>query len=434
MNQHSKILQTLNIPQLNEMQEATLEAAQKSDVILLSPTGSGKTLAYLLSILPLLKPEVKEVQALILAPSRELAMQIEQVFRSMATGFKVDCFYGGHATNPEKRSLANPPALMIGTPGRIAYHLREENFSTTHIQALVLDEFDKSLEYGFQDDMASIIGQLKNLTKRLLVSATNMAEVPAFTRLKNPVTVNFLKEASNTPDLQVKAVEVQKGNKMQALLGVLCKVGTASSIVFCNQRETVEAVSDFLRSKNLPHGIFHGGLEQPDRERTLMKFRNGTYRTLVSTDLAARGLDIPEVEFVIHFQVPDEDNFTHRNGRTARMNAKGTSYLLLQPGEKPSYLPQVPPVETMPTKATLPTPSPWETIYISAGKKDKVNKVDIVGWMLQKGGLEKPELGRIELQDNAAYVAVAKKKLEKAMQLLRQEKLKGKKVKVERAM
>ncbi|WP_210489335.1 DEAD/DEAH box helicase [Rufibacter aurantiacus] len=429
-----KILDTLKIPALNQMQEETLAAAQKSDVILLSPTGSGKTLGYLLSVLPRLKPEAQEVQALILAPSRELAMQIEGVFRSMATGLKVDSLYGGHATNPEKRSLAYPPALLIGTPGRIAYHLREGNFSTDAIQTLVLDEFDKSLEYGFQEDMAYIIGQLKKVNKRLLVSATAMDKVPSFTGLKNPVTVNFLQEADNAPDLQVKTVEVQKGNKLQALLDVLCTIGTASSIVFCNQRETVESVSDFLRSKGLPHGVFHGGLEQPDRERTLMKFRNGTYRTLVSTDLAARGLDIPEVEFVVHFQVPDQDNFTHRNGRTARMQAKGTSYLLLQPDEKPSYLPQIPPVEKLPARQALPPASPWETIYISAGKKDKVNKVDIVGWMLQKGGLDKTDLGRIELQDNAAYVAVAKKKLEKAVKLLQQEKLKGKKVKIEKAM
>ncbi|ALI97719.1 DEAD/DEAH box helicase [Rufibacter tibetensis] len=427
------ILNTLKIASLNEMQEQTLAAAQKSDVILLSPTGSGKTLGYLLSVLPRLKPEVQEVQALILAPSRELAMQIEQVFRSMATGFRVDSLYGGHATNPEKRSLTNPPALLVGTPGRIAYHLREENFSTAAIKTLVLDEFDKSLEYGFQEDMAYIIGQLREVDKRLLVSATAMPQVPSFTKLKNPITVNFLQEANNAPDLQVKAVEVQKGNKMSALMGVLCSIGTASSMVFCNQRDTVEAVSDFLRDKGLPHGIFHGGLEQPDRERTLMKFRNGTYRTLVSTDLAARGLDIPEVEFVIHFQVPDQENFTHRNGRTARMNAKGTSYLLLQPGEKPPYLPKIPPLENLPAKAVLPPPSPWETIYISAGKKDKVNKVDIVGWMLQKGGLDKSELGRIELLDNAAFVAVSKKKLEKAVQLLQNEKLKGKKVKIEQA-
>ncbi|RNI29131.1 DEAD/DEAH box helicase [Rufibacter latericius] len=429
-----RILDTLKIDQLNQMQEQTLAAAQKGDVVLLSPTGSGKTLGYLLSVLPRLSPEVQEVQALILAPSRELAQQIEQVFRSMATGFKVDSLYGGHATNPEKRSLANPPALLIGTPGRIAYHLREENFATSSIQTLVLDEFDKSLEYGFQEDMAYIIGQLPKVDKRLLVSATSMANVPSFTKLRNPITVNFLQEASNTPDLQVKTVEVQKGNKMQALLEVLCLVGTASSMVFCNQRETVEAVSEFLRSKNLPHGTFHGGLEQPDRERTLMKFRNGTFRTLVSTDLAARGLDILEVEFVIHFQVPDQDNFTHRNGRTARMNAKGTSYLLLQPDEKPAYLTRIPPLEKLPAKATLPPPSPWETIYISAGKKDKVNKVDIVGWMLQKGGLEKPDLGRIELLDKAAYAAVVKTKLDKAVKLLQQEKLKGKKVKVEKAM
>lgn len=428
-----RILDRLKIAQLTPMQEATVQAATQHDVVVLSPTGSGKTLAFLLPLALRLQENQKRVQALVLAPTRELAQQIEQVLKQMSLGYKVDCFYGGHGIYEEKKSLASPPAVVIGTPGRIAAHLREGYLKADTLHTLVLDEFDKALEMGFQEDMAYIIGQLPKVSRRLLTSATAMPQVPAFTGLRDAVTLNFLQDTSSTPDLLLKYVPVEGQDKLSPLYRLLCLLGTQPTLVFCNQREAVEQVSTFLQKKKLAHGIFHGGLEQPDRERTLLKFRNGTQHLLVSTDLAARGLDIPEVAFVIHFQLPDASTFLHRNGRTARMNAKGTVYLLLHSGEKPAYLPHLPAQEKLPATATPPPPSFWDTLYLSAGKKDKVNKVDVVGWMLQKGGLEKADLGKIEVQDNATFVAVNRKKLEKAVQLLRPEKLKGKKVKVERA-
>ena len=428
-----RILERLKIQKLNQMQEATLQAAQKSDVVVLSPTGSGKTLGFLLPLAERLQTDVPGVQALVLAPTRELAQQIEQVLRQMSLGYKVACFYGGHAMYDDKKSLASPPTVVIGTPGRLVAHLREGQLVPTAVHTLVLDEFDKALEMGFQEDMAFIIGQLPNVTRRLLTSATAMAEIPSFAGLRQPATINFLQDTSTAPDLQVKAVQIEGQDKINTLFILLCKIGNRPSIVFCNQRDAVEQVSEYLHKKGLAHGIFHGGLEQPDRERTLLKFRNGTHQILISTDLAARGLDIPEVEYVIHYQLPDAQTFLHRNGRTARMQAKGTAYLLLHPGEKPPFLPQTPPLESLPSQAVLPPPSPWQTVYISAGKKDKINKVDIVGWMLQKGDLEKADVGKIELQDNAAYVAVSIIKLAKAVQLLKLEKLKGRKVKVEQA-
>ncbi|MGV3539479.1 MAG: DEAD/DEAH box helicase [Rufibacter sp.] len=428
-----RFLERLNITQLTPMQEATQQSALKNDVVVLSPTGSGKTVAFLLPLALRLKQEATGVQALVLAPTRELAQQIEQVLKQLALGYKIDCFYGGHGVYEEKKSLASPPAVVIGTPGRIAAHLREGYLQGNTVHTLVLDEFDKALEMGFQEEMAYIIGQLPNVSRRLLTSATAMPQIPAFTGLREAVTINYLKDTSSSPDLALKYVAVEGQDKLSPLYRLLCLIGTQPALVFCNQREAVEQVSAFLQKKKLAHGTFHGGLEQPDRERTLLKFRNGTYHLLVSTDLAARGLDIPEVAFVIHFQLPDAQTFLHRNGRTARMNAKGTVYLLLHSGEKPAYLPQLPAQEKLPTIATPPPPSFWDTLYISAGKKDKVNKVDVVGWMLQKGGLEKADLGKIEILDNASFVAVNRKKLEKAVQLLKEVKLKGKKVKVERA-
>jgi superfamily II DNA/RNA helicase len=427
-----QVLENLKISALNEMQHAALNADKQSDVILLAPTGSGKTLAFLLPLLDSLDANIPFVQALILVPSRELALQIEQVFKAMGNGIKVNCCYGGHSTKIESNNLSQPPALLIGTPGRIAHHLRRETFSADKIHTLILDEFDKALEFGFQEDMSYIIRQLHSLKKRVLTSATQMEEIPSFTGVKHPVKLNFLRNKSNAPDLKLKAVISEAADKLDVLFSLVCKIGNEATLIFCNHRDAVERISELLWNQGLVHDIFHGGMEQEDRERALLKFRNGSHRLLITTDLASRGLDIPEIEHIIHYQLPhNEEAFTHRNGRTARMHAKGTSYLILTPDELPSYLKSVPEVEELPAKNILPKPTQWETLYIAAGKKDKVNKIDIVGLLLKKGELEKDDVGLIEVLDHTSYAAVKSNKIAKAVNLIKNEKIKNKKVKIE---
>lgn len=427
-----KALENLKITALNEMQHAALNAAAKSDMILLSPTGSGKTLGFLLPVLDLLDVNIPLVQVLILVPSRELALQIEQVFKTIGSGFKVNCCYGGHATKIEKNNLIQPPAVLIGTPGRIAYHLRNENFKTEAIHTLILDEFDKALEFGFQNDMANIIVELPNLKKRILTSATKMEEIPAFTGVTNPTVINFLDNKTNIPDLKLKAVISPAADKLDTLFSLICKIGNKPTLVFCNHREAVDRISNLLWDRGIVHDIFHGGMEQDDRERALLKFRNGSHSLLITTDLASRGLDIPEIEYVVHYQLPhNEEAFLHRNGRTARMHAKGTSYLILTEDEKLKYLTQQPEIEGLPTKIVLPELTPWATLYIAAGKKDKVNKVDIVGLLLQKGKLAKEDLGLIEVLDHSSYAAVKRTKIEQVAGMIKGEKIKNKKVKIE---
>jgi superfamily II DNA/RNA helicase len=427
-----KALENLEIAELNEMQNAAISAAKKSDVVLLAPTGSGKTLGFLLPLLSLLDLKILQVQALVLVPSRELALQIEQVFKTMSTGFKVNCCYGGHSTKIEKNNFIQPPALLIGTPGRIAHHVRLENFDTSKVQTLILDEFDKALEFGFQDDMSYIIKQLPAIKKRILTSATKMDEIPGFTGVTNPQKLDFLNSKTNAPDLKLKVVIAEAADKLEALFALICKIGSKATLVFCNHRDAVERISDLLWEMGLPHDIFHGGMEQEDRERALLKFRNGSHRILVTTDLASRGLDIPEIEYVIHYQLPhNEEAFLHRNGRTARMHAKGTSYLILSPDESLPYLKQQPEIEVLPKNNTIPEPSPWATLYIAAGKKDKVNKVDIVGLLLKKGQLDKEDLGLIEVLDHTSYAGVKRNKIEQVVKLVKLEKIKNKKVKIE---
>jgi superfamily II DNA/RNA helicase len=427
-----KALENLKITALNEMQNAAINADAKRDLILLSPTGSGKTLGFLLPVLKTLHTDVNLVQVLILVPSRELALQIEQVFKTIASGFKVNCCYGGHSTKIERNNLSQPPAVLIGTPGRIAHHLRRESFSTEAIHTLVLDEFDKSLEFGFQTDMTVIIRQLEHLGRRILTSATRMKEIPDFTGVKDPTQLDYLNNKSNTPDIKLKAVMSEAADRLDTLFSLICKIGNKATLVFCNHREAVDRISDLLWDRGIIHDIFHGGMEQEDRERALLKFRNGSHRLLITTDLASRGLDIPEIEYIIHYQLPhNEEAFTHRNGRTARMHAKGTAYLILSEDEKQDYLKQKPEIEKLPEDLTLPEITPWATLYIAAGKKDKINKVDIVGLLLKKGELDKDDLGLIEVLDNTSYAAVKRTQIEKVVNRLKGEKIKNKKVKIE---
>lgn len=426
-------LQKLNITALNEMQKASIEAAKsKNDIVLIAPTGSGKTLAFLLPLLAKLKPEAKGVQALILVPSRELALQIEQVFKQMGTAFKVNCCYGGHSVRTEKNNLSHAPAVLIGTPGRIAYHLEYQNFDESTIETLVLDEFDKSLEFGFEADMSYIINALLSLNQRILTSATKMDEIPSFVKISKPVEIDFSANNAIKPDLKLKKVMAPAADKLEVLFKLLSKIGDKNTLVFCNHRETVDRISDILFEHGLEHDVFHGGMEQDEREKSLLKFRNGSHKILVTTDLAARGLDIPEVEYIVHYQLPyTEDAYIHRNGRTARMNAKGTAYAILTEEEHYKYLPEDIEEEILAQSYKLPKSSDWVTLYLSYGKKDKINKIDIVGLFLQKGNLQKDDLGLIEVKDTSSYIAIKREKVEKLLKTLSGEKIKGKKMKLD---
>jgi len=428
----TNVLENLKFDSLNEIQSAMInKGLQAPDIVLHSPTGTGKTVAYLLPVLHHIKPNTPGIQALILVPSRELALQIEQVFRNMNTGYKVSCCYGGHLIKTEKNNFIEPPVLLIGTPGRIADHLRRENFNPDTIQFLVLDEFDKSLEMGFSEEMSYIINRLPNIKKRILTSATKAIEIPAFTGVINPAIFDFL-EGDNRPNIIIKAVRAKEKDKIDVLIRLICHLGNEPTLVFCNHREAVNRISDLLDELGLVHDTFHGGLEQDERERALVKFRNGSHHLLITTDLASRGLDIPEIKNIIHYQItPTHSVYIHRNGRTARIDAEGTAWLVLSETEPlPSYLTETPLYEELPKELLPPAPPKWITIYIGGGKKDKINKIDIVGFLIQQGRLQKEDIGLIVVQDNSSFVAVNRDKVNKALTHLKDQKIKNKKVKI----
>ncbi len=434
------ILNSLGFEGLNEIQQASLEANAKNDnVVLLSATGSGKTLAFLLPLLETLNPEINNVQALIIVPSRELAIQIDDVFRKMQTGFKVTLCYGGHKRETEENNLKEAPALIIGTAGRLADHIRRNNFELDNITTLVLDEFDKSLELGFTEEMSFIIGSLKNIKKRILTSATYAVPVPAFIGLKDPVRLDFLpvhsilrKGEQLENMLEIKKMLSPDKDKINTLFKLICYLGNRSTVVFCNHRVAVERTSNLLTEKGILNVFYHGGMEQQERDAALCKFRNGTSNILVTTDLASRGLDIPNIRYIIHYHLPDtEDAFTHRNGRTARMDASGTAILILSEEEKlPDYIGEVSEVEIT-RDHPIPEKPVWSTLFIAAGKKDKVNKIDIVGFLSKKGDLKQEDIGIIEVKDFFSFVAVRKVKVGHVLELIKNEKIKNKKVKIE---
>ena len=434
--QHSQILTNLGIEKLNPMQVSAQKAitARNSDTLLLAPTGSGKTLGFLLPVLQLLKADHAKVQCLILAPSRELAMQIEQVWKKMSTGFKANVCYGGHPMTTEIQNLSTPPALLIGTPGRIADHITRKTFELDGITTLVLDEFDKSLDLGFHDQMSFIIGNLPNLNKRVLVSATAGIEIPEFTGLTTPQVLDFLPE-KNTENVQLtmKLVISDEKDKLDTIFDLVCSLNSEAALIFCNHRDAAERTSEFLNQKGIVATFYHGGMEQDARERALIRFRNGSVNYLVTTDLAARGLDIPEMKHVIHYHLPlQAHEFVHRNGRTARMHASGTSYLIFsRDEERPAYVDKNLEELVLSKRYPLPQLPEYQTLYISGGKKNKLNKIDIVGFLSQKGQLEKGDLGLIEVKDFTSFAAVKRSKVKTLLQLIREEKMKGKKYKIE---
>ncbi len=414
------------------MQTASLVAIKENtNTILLSPTGTGKTLAYLLPIYQQLDPTNKYTQVLIIVPSRELAQQIELVFKSMATGHKITACYGGHKRETEENNLIEPPAIIVGTPGRLSDHIRRGSITVASIGTVILDEFDKLVELGFEEEMAFVIGSLPNLQKKVLTSATKPEVLPTFLQMEGAAELNYLPDVPLAQEkLAIKTVLSNGKDKADTLFQLLCALGSNPTIIFCNHRESVERLGEIITAKGITSTFYHGGMEQQQRDAALAKFRNGTVDYLITTDLAARGLDIPHIRYIIHYHLPlNEESFTHRNGRTARMDSTGTGILILSPGETlPTYITDIAEEITLPETTELPDAPKWTTLFIAAGKKDKVNKVDIVGFLAQKGHLKKEDIGLIEVKDFFSFVAIRKSKTTTTLQAIKNEKIKNQKV------
>ncbi len=430
-----KILKKLRISELNEMQQHAAEAilCSDGDVVLLSPTGTGKTLAYLLPLIQQLDATSDDVQALVVVPGRELALQSDTVLRDMGSGIRSASCYGGRATMDEHRKLKEvKPQIIFGTPGRLNDHLDKENINRYHIRWLVIDEFDKCLAMGFHQEMQKLIKSLPALQRRILLSATNAEQIPQFVNMaKKGTLVDFLPEEEQTSErVTLYEVKSPQKDKLETLRNLLLGFGDESSIVFLNYRDSVERVNNYLTEQGFVTSFFHGGLEQKQREAALYRFSNGSANVLVATDLASRGLDIPDIQNIIHYHMPEsEEGYVHRVGRTARWDKQGRAFFITGPEEHiPEYVEgnieeySLPSLPREGQGVSLPR---MATLYIGKGKKDKVSKGDIVGFLCKKGGLQADEIGRIDVNDRYTYVAVKREKLQQVIRQTQGEKIKG---------
>ena len=431
----SHVRERLGITEINEMQLTMLSAANTArDIILLSPTGGGKTLAYVIPMLKALKPENGRVQAVIIAPSRELTVQIYNIIKSIIQGHKVTCCFGGHNVLDEKKSLEVVPSVIVSTPGRLLDHIKRGHIDVAPVRILILDEFDKSLELGFQDEMKRIIKNMPNVSIRHLTSATMISEIPEFLKNFKPVYLNFLK---NNDDLSrrttVYKVLSPIKDKLNTLKKLLFTLPIGKTIVFVNYRESVDRVVDFLNAQKISCGAYHGALDQIEREKSLALFNNGSFMVLVTTDIAARGLDIKEIEHIVHYHLPNsEETYTHRNGRTARYTASGNVYIITSHTETiPDFISYEKELQLEDEDSALEEiQAKMSTIYFMAGRKEKISKGDIMGFIGTNSGLNSSEIGKIDLYDHYALAAVPREKAKEVVSKLSSLKIKNKKVKI----
>lgn len=432
----SLINERLGISDLNDLQKSVMKNLKiSSSAIIYSPTGSGKTLAFSVTLLKALKNfDTEKLQAVIIAPSRELVIQISDVIRPIAPDYKVTSLYGGHNVADEKNSLQNVPSIIVGTPGRLLDHANRRNIDLTNVRQLILDEFDKCLELGFEDEMRKLLKKMPNLSRKILTSATILKDIPDFVNITDYVTLDFLESAKNPSErTTVWQVKSEEKDKLAALRTLLYSIPQGKTIIFANYRDAVSRIYQNLKDNQISAGIYHGALEQMDREKAIAMFNNESYPILVSTDLGSRGLDIKEVKNIIHYHLPvSQESYTHRNGRTARVDKTGDVYILTHQDE------QLPDFVTIDETFNLPEKCEQKsivnrnsTLYFKAGKKEKISKADIVGFIANNSQIVPNEIGVINVYDHYALVAIPKQKAKTAVSQLLKAKIKGKKIRIE---
>ena len=430
----ANIASRLAIGELNDMQRRMAGLQTKGTVTLIAPTGSGKTLAFAIPLLKSLGNPDGKVRAVVIAPSRELVVQIYEVIRPIATGFKTVAFYGGHSMQEETNSLAVTPDIIVATPGRLLDHVKRGNLDLSTTRTLVLDEYDKALELGFADEMKRVCRKLTSVSFVILTSATVLAELPDYLpKSTRTELIDFSCSTSPRKQMQIVHIPSPSRDKLDTLIDLLRSLPDGRVIVFANHRESVERIHAALRKAGLPAGLYHGGLEQNERENAVELLNNGTTPILVSTDLGARGLDIPELSAVVHYHLPPSpEAWTHRNGRTARQQASGEVYVITSEGEnQPEYLEWD--RELVPQgKSSDPIVSDTATLYFNVGKKEKISRGDIVGFIVAKGNLDAGAIGRIALRDHSALVAVPLKEAARLIDTLNSHKIKNTRARITR--
>lgn len=428
----SRIESRLGIDALNPMQTAIAQSDRKR-FILLAPTGSGKTLAFTIALLKAMGDPQGRVQALVIAPSRELVTQISEVIRSVCAGkYKVAALYGGHSMADEVKTLSVTPDIVVATPGRLLDHIERKQIDIRGVITLVLDEYDKSLELGFLDEMKKIVKRISSPSNVILTSATQIEELPDFISLKGVKVYDFSEKTESPRErIEISLVESPDRDKIDTLKNLLRSLPNEKVIVFVNHRESAERVYEALGKTGLPVGLYHGGLDQQKREMALDMLDNGSTPILVSTDLGSRGLDIDKVGAVIHYHIPlSQESWTHRNGRTARMDATGHVYIIMSEADKkPDYV-EWDNVFVPSGSSPDAIRSNVATLYINAGRKEKISRGDVAGYVSQALGVPGDKVGKIALKDHYTLVGIPRDMMKSIISLSPAPKIKKMRVRL----
>jgi ATP-independent RNA helicase DbpA len=423
-------LSQLGYHDMTAIQEKALPfILEGKDIIAQAKTGSGKTAAFGIGLL--LKIDVSKFhpQALLIAPTRELAEQVAKELRKLARfkhNIKILTLYGGTPMRHQITSLEHGAHIIVGTPGRIRDHLSKSTLQLRHIHTVVLDEADRMLDMGFSEEIDKILADTPSKRQTLLFSATFTDDIKALcysvTNAPQEVKVDTYHDSSNIQEIYY---EVQRNDKFESFIKVLQHHQPSSAIVFCNMKIEVDDVAADLQDAGFSALGLHGDLEQVDRDETLLQFANNSCAILVATDVAARGLDIPDVDIVVNYDLPrDKETYTHRIGRTGRAGKSGKALSLTS-----KKMDNAIPVHTLEVDASIMITSKMSTLCIQGGKKNKLRAGDILGALTAKKSIDGSSIGKIDSFPFYTYVAVEKGVAKRALDLLKHENIKGKKFK-----
>ncbi|MGZ5202059.1 MAG: ATP-dependent RNA helicase DbpA [Telluria sp.] len=431
-------LDTLGYSAMTPVQAASLPPALEGrDLIVQAHTGSGKTAAFGIGMLRKLNPALFAVQGLVLCPTRELADQVAQELRRLARGvgnIKILTLTGGVALRPQAASLEHGAHIVVGTPGRVRDHLARRTLDLKRISMLVLDEADRMTDMGFYDDIAAIASDCPGWRQTLLFSATYPDDIRAATAalLRDPVEI-VVDAAPTRPRIEQRFHEVPFAQRDEAVATLLAHDGLQSTIVFCNTRVHCQQLADLLHERGFAVRALYGELEQRERDEILLLFANRTVSVLVATDVAARGLDIADLDAVINAGMPpDPEVYVHRIGRTGRAGATGLAVSLCAPGDK-KWVAQLEAAQGEPANwqplpppnDTPPAPAPMVTLCIAGGKRDKLRPADLLGALTGDAGLTREQVGKINITQFTSYVAIARDAAEQAFARLSGESTQG---------
>jgi len=449
-----QVVEELGFQKMTPIQAQSIPLLLKGkDLIGQSKTGSGKTAAFTLPILENLKLDGRQLQALILCPTRELCAQVAREIRKLGrrhSGLQVLTLSGGQPLFTQLGALEKGIHIVVGTPGRVLDHLNRRTLDLRHISSLVLDEADRMLEMGFQEDMEKILKEVPKTRQTVLFSATFPPSIGAMSLAyqKNPVRVTIEDEAHLASPIRQIFYEANSEVKFNGLLWLLEQNKPESSIVFCNFKASVIELARSLSKVGISVGSLHGDLEQNERDRIMAKFRNRSIRVLVATDVAARGIDVENLDVVFNFELPSQpDIYVHRIGRTGRAGKKGLAISLLNAREKgrissiekytgikfeEKTLAKLENLDVNSFKNKIRQDAAMATLFISGGRKEKMRPGDILGALTgEAGSLQGADIGKIEIHDHFSYVAITKEISQDVLQKLRNGRIKGRKFRIE---